>query len=295
LLFIELIDLPPLGRTSGKLFCIYLRSTQDKYFLLGRNISHYRLITSTSHNHLSPSIKLLSDVYHSFDDTLWTLFIMRFNAVIAAYILAVTVSGAALPATEEAATNDVSAPAPAAPESYEEAPTEEPDYPPPPFVFDEKMMEEGQFMKRDASADAEAGWTWYPYRPYGLPIGKRSADAEAAPEADAKSGWTWYPYRPYGLPVGKRSADAEAAPEANAEAGWTWTPYRPYGLPIGKRDAEAAPEADARRGWTWLPYRPYGLPIGKRDAEAAPGADAKAGWTWTPYRPYGLPVGKREE
>jgi mating pheromone alpha-factor len=189
---------------------------------------------------------------------------MRFNAVITAYILAVTVSGAALPATEEAATNDVSAPAPAAPESHEEAPTEEPDYPPPPFVFDEKMMEEGQFMKRDASADAEAGWTWYPYRPYGLPIGKRSADAEAAPEADAKSGWTWYP-------------------------------YRPYGLPIGKRDAKAAPEADARRGWTWLPYRPYGLPIGKREAEAVPKADAKAGWTWTPYRPYGLPVGKREE
>jgi mating pheromone alpha-factor len=156
---------------------------------------------------------------HSFDNTFWILFIMRFNAVIAAYILAVTVSGAALPVAEDA-TTEVSAP-----ESTEDVAT---DYPL--FDIDEEDIE---FLKRDAApeadAEAEAG-----YRPYGLPSGKRSADAEP------------WKYRPYGMPSGKRSADAEP-----------WK-YRPYGMPSGKRSADA--DADAEAG-----YRPYGRPSGKRE------------------------------
>jgi mating pheromone alpha-factor len=172
---------------------------------------------------------------HSFDNTFWILFIMRFNAVIAAYILAVTVSGAALPVAEDA-TTEVSAP-----ESTEDVAT---DYPL--FDIDEEDIE---FLKRDAApeadAEAEAG-----YRPYGLPSGKRIADAEP------------WKYRPYGMPSGKRSADAEP-----------WK-YRPYGMPSGKRSADAEP---------WK-YRPYGMPSGKRSADAD--ADAEAGYR--PYgRPSG--------
>jgi mating pheromone alpha-factor len=208
---------------------------------------------------LNPSIELFSDFYHSFDNTLWILFIMRFNAVIAAYILAATVSSAALPVAEDT-TTEVSAL-----ESSEEAPTEEIDYPL--FHLDD---EDTEVLKRDADAEAK-------YRPWGMPTGKRSADAEA----DAK-------YRPWGMPTGKRSADAEADAkyrpwgmptgkryaDADAEA-----KYRPWGMPTGKRSADAEAEADAD-----AKYRPWGMPTGKRSADAD--AEAK-------YRPWGMPTGKR--
>jgi len=199
---------------------------------------------------------------------------MRFNAVIAAYILAATVSGAALPVAEDS-TAEVAAPteeeaAPAAPEGF--------DFPegfnPEDFDFD---YEEFEKRSADPSADPEAGWTWRPWRPVGMPA-KRNADAEAHPEA----GWTWRPWRPVGMPA-KRDAEAEA--------GWTWRPWRPVGLPVGKRDAMPEAYADAEAhpeaGWTWRPWRPVGMPA-KRDAEA------EAGWTYRPYRPVGLPAGKRE-
>jgi mating pheromone alpha-factor len=134
---------------------------------------------------------------------------MRFNAVIAATILATTVSGAALPAAEETPAVEVATPAP-----EEHAPTQG-DFPP---SWD---FEDFEFKKRDADAQP---WNWYPYRPYGTPSGKRVAVAEADAKPEA---WNWYPYRPYGTPSGKRSADAEA---------WNWYPYRPYGTPSGKRE-----------------------------------------------------------
>jgi mating pheromone alpha-factor len=87
---------------------------------------------------------------------------MRFNAVIAAYILAATVSGAALPVAEES--TDIAAP---------EAPIDDSEG----YDFDFE-----EFSKRDA--DPEAGWTTRPWRPVGLPVGKRDAEAEA------EAGWT---------------------------------------------------------------------------------------------------------
>jgi mating pheromone alpha-factor len=74
----------------------------------------------------------------------------------------------------------------------------------------------------DAEADpeAEADWNFTPWRPWGLPAGKRDADAEAE----------------YFAAMHKRSADAEADPEA--EADWNFTPWRPWGLPAGKRGLE---------------------------------------------------------
>merc|ERR1711872_721645 len=93
---------------------------------------------------------------------------------------------------------------------------------------------------------------WY-YGGYGWPhyggywYGKRSADAEPAPNADAKAE-PWYGY--YGWPhyggyyYGKRSADAESAPNADAKAD-PWYGY--YGWPYhggywyGKRSADAEP------------------------------------------------------
>jgi mating pheromone alpha-factor len=95
---------------------------------------------------------------------------MRFNAVIAAYILAATVSGAALPVAEES--TDIAAP---------EAPIEESA----PAEFDDSEdydFDFEEFSKRDA--DPEAGWTTRPWRPVGLPVGKRDAEAEA------EAGWT---------------------------------------------------------------------------------------------------------
>lgn len=73
---------------------------------------------------------------------------MRFNAVIAAYILAATVSGAALPVAE------ASAEAVAAPE----APAEDTDAPDGgEFAFGDDDDFEIEFEKRSA----EPGWTWY--------------------------------------------------------------------------------------------------------------------------------------
>jgi mating pheromone alpha-factor len=130
---------------------------------------------------------------------------MRFTPVIAACVLAVTVSGAALPAADE--TTPEVATETTTPSTTEKVHSEMLDFPPPPFDFEE-------FEKRDADAKpywrGGNGWSFYPYRPYGLPAGKRSADAEAAPEAKAEpywkggNGWSFYPYRPYGLPAGKR-------------------------------------------------------------------------------------------
>jgi mating pheromone alpha-factor len=104
---------------------------------------------------------------------------MRINAIIASVILAVTVSGAALPVPAAAAA---------------------------PAVIGKREAEAGWNLpgrpyglpigKREA--DAEAGWK-LPKRPFGLPIGKREADAEA--------GWK-HVKRPFGLPIGKRDADA---------------------------------------------------------------------------------------
>lgn len=85
---------------------------------------------------------------------------MRFNAVIAACILAVTVSGAALP-TEDAATTDAATITTTEAEIIETAPEDDDDE---------------QFEKRDAARWKYNGWR---YRPYGLPVGKREADAEA--------------------------------------------------------------------------------------------------------------------
>lgn len=114
---------------------------------------------------------------------------MRFNAIIAATILAATVSGAAIanpaPQPTEVASN-----------------TDD--------LFD---LPEGSYFVEEGD--------------------------ESLTKRDAKKVWVWTPpYRPIGLPVGKR--DAEAAPEAEPEAGnWVWTPpYRPIGLPVGKRDAQ---------------------------------------------------------
>merc|ERR1711974_348693 len=74
------------------------------------------------------------------------------------------------------------------------------------------------------------GYGWPHYGGYGYAYGKRSADAESAPNADAKAepwygwGYGWPHYGGYGYAYGKRSADAEPAPSADAKAepwyGW---------------------------------------------------------------------------
>lgn len=189
---------------------------------------------------------------------------MRFNAIIAATILAAAVSGAAIVnpapgATEVAdATTDTT-------ESTFDGPSAEDlaNFPEDVYYVEEGEKDEGTVEKRNAEAEA-GDWVWSPkWRPIGLPVGNR--DAEAQPEAKAGDR-VWSPkWRPVGLPVGKR--DAEAQPDANA-GNWVWSPkWRPVGLPVGKRDAQ--PEAEAEAGnWVWSPkWRPVGLPVGKRDAE----------------------------
>lgn len=80
---------------------------------------------------------------------------MRFNAVIAAAVLAVAVSGAALPAAEDTTTTEVSAPE--TPAEAPEAPATEEDYGE--FAFPEDFdFDSPEYEKR--SADPEAGWTW---------------------------------------------------------------------------------------------------------------------------------------
>lgn len=152
---------------------------------------------------------------------------MRFNAVIAATILAATVSGAAIanPAPTEVAeaTSDAT-------ETTIDGPSAEDlaNFPEDLYYVEEGDETKGTVQKREAG-----DWVWSPkWRPVGLPVGKR--DAEAQPEAEAGD-WVWSPkWRPVGLPVGKRDAAAEA------DAGnWVWSPkWRPVGLPVGKRDAE---------------------------------------------------------
>lgn len=145
---------------------------------------------------------------------------MRFNAVIAATILAATVSGAAVvnPAPTEVAeaTTETTIDGPSAEDLA--------NFPEDLYYVEEGDETEGTVQKREAG-----DWVWSPkWRPVGLPVGKRDAEAEAGD-------WVWSPkWRPAGLPVGKRDAAAEA------DAGnWVWSPkWRPVGLPVGKRDAE---------------------------------------------------------
>jgi mating pheromone alpha-factor len=154
---------------------------------------------------------------------------MRFNAVIAAAILAATVSGAALPIPQ-----DSTAVAEAQPDLA-------------PAVEAEVDFED------DEDLEKRGGWTTKPYRPIGLPgIGKREAEAD---------GWTTKPYRPIGLPgIGKREAEA---------GGWTTKPYRPIGLPgIGRREAEAEAEADGWTTNPYRPIGLPGIGKGEAEAEA---------------------------
>ena len=261
---------------------------------------------------------------YSLTTALFSTFKMRFNAVIAATILAATVSGAAIANPQP---TEVAEAAPieteAAVEGTTETVTKEPEFGDFYYITDE---DEEALSKRDAEAgvwqwspkfrpigmpigkrDAEASvWQWSPkFRPIGMPIGKRDADADAKAgvwqwspkfrpigmpigkrdaEAEAEAQWQWSPYRPIGMPIGKRDAKAEA------EAQWQWSPYRPIGMPIGKREAQPEAEAEAEASvWQWSPkFRPIGMPIGKRDAEA----EAEAQWQWSPYRPIGMPIGK---
>src|SRR5690242_6296450 len=130
---------------------------------------------------------------------------MRFNAVIAAAVLAATVSSAAIakPAPETTEITEIEADV--TPEDVEE-----------PFYYAEEG-DEDDLTKREAEADPQ--WVWSPkFRPPGLPVGKREADPQ----------WVWSPkFRPPGLPVGKREADPQ----------WVWSPkFRPPGLPVGKRE-----------------------------------------------------------
>jgi mating pheromone alpha-factor len=196
-----------------------------------------------------------SNLYHSLPHDTIRFDIMRINAAIAAAIMAATVSAAALPATTDAA--PAVATEAAAPMELVEIPDED--------LFDIEDIEEME--KR--SADPK--FTWKQYRPFGLPVGRR--DAEADPKFSffktPKFGhFSWIQYRPVGLPLGRRDAEAEA------DAKFTWKQYRPFGLPVGKREAEAEAEADAK--FTWKQYRPFGLPVGKRDAEAEAEAEAYA-------------------
>jgi mating pheromone alpha-factor len=145
---------------------------------------------------------------------------MKFTAIIAATILACTVSSAAIPAPQDSTSVKV--------DKRGKGWTTKPYRP----------IGLPLVGKREAEAEAEAqkGWTTKPYRPIGLPLVGR----EAEPEAEAQKGWTTKPYRPIGLPlVGKREAEAEA------QKGWTTKPYRPIGLPlVGKREMEAESEAE---------------------------------------------------
>ena len=134
---------------------------------------------------------------------------MRFNAVIAATILAATVSGAAIaqPAPTEVAeaTTETTVDGPSAEDLA--------NFPEDIYYVEEGDEIEGTVQKREAS-----DWVWSPkWRPVGLPVGKR--DAEANPKAKAQD-WVWSPkWRPVGLPVGKR----DAQPEADA-GNWVWSP-----------------------------------------------------------------------
>jgi len=140
------------------------------------------------------------------------------------------------------------------------------------------------------------GHHYYGYPYYGY-YGKRSAEAEPAPDADAKAeADPWYGYYGhgyglgyyrgyygghYGYPYygyyGKRSADAEAAPAADAKAD-PYLVYGHYGLGgyyggyyggypyyyYGKRSADAEPAADAKAdpwyGYYGLAHYGYGYP-----------------------------------
>lgn len=127
---------------------------------------------------------------------------MRFNAVIAATILAATVSSAAIanPASTEVteATSDAT-------ETTIDGPSAEDlaSFPENLYYVEESNETEGTVEKREAG-----DWVWSPkWRPVGLPVGKRDAQPEAAAEADAGK-WVWSPkWRPVGLPVGKRDAE----------------------------------------------------------------------------------------
>ena len=118
---------------------------------------------------------------------------MKFNAVLAAAILAVTVSGAALP--------QESAPTPA---TVNDAPQVEVD-------------EVAEFEKRDP----EAGLRYTRWRPAGTIFSKRDAEAEA----EAEPGLRYTRWRPAGTIFSKREAEAEA----EAEPGLRYTRWRPAG------------------------------------------------------------------
>ena len=118
---------------------------------------------------------------------------MKFNAVLAAAILAVTVSGAALP--------QESAPAPA---TVNDAPQVE-------------VEEVDEFEKRDP----EAGLRYTRWRPAGTIFSKRDAEAEA----EAEPGLRYTRWRPAGTIFSKREAEAEA----EAEPGLRYTRWRPAG------------------------------------------------------------------
>ena len=112
---------------------------------------------------------------------------MRINAIIASAILAVTVSGAALPLLAAAAVPATIGQR----EAKAEAAWKPPKRP--------YGLPIGGKREAAPEAEAEAG---VPKRPYGLPIGDKR---EAAPVAAWKP-----PKRPYGLPIGgKREADEE--------------------------------------------------------------------------------------
>jgi mating pheromone alpha-factor len=202
----SLLILLTLLTTGRKVRCLQGFFVSSKaWFKINTSLLNTHLLPSTPYQHLGRSFTRIKDSPDYTIRSRYFLIIMRFNALIAATILAVTVSGAALPTAEET-TAEVASTVGIAPAEADFLPFE---------------FEDFEFKKRDAEAKP---WNWYPYRPYGTPSGKRSAeaDAEAQPEA-----WNWRPYRPYGTPSGKRSADAEA---------WNWRPYRPYGTPSGKRE-----------------------------------------------------------
>merc|ERR1712111_227465 len=112
--------------------------------------------------------------------------------------------------------------------------------------------------------------------------GKRSADAEAAPEAK--------PYYAYGYPAygyygyGKRSADAKAKPEADAWYGYGGLygygyPVYSYGYGLyGRRSAEAEPEAKPYYAYGYPAYGYYGY--GKRSAGLTRGQALLRLWLW---------------
>merc|ERR1719215_868895 len=127
-------------------------------------------------------------------------------------------------------------------------------------------------------ADADAWYGNYGYgagysygaRPY-VNLGYRSYNSVAgyAPYVAARSYGAYPAAYGYGHAIGKRSADAEAAPEADADA---W--YGNYGYAAASL-ANYSPYV-ARSYAAYPPTYGYGHAIGKRsaDAEAAPDADA---------------------